>query len=202
MSAADFIPPHADLTGLRKAARNCHGCALYRFAEQTVFGEGQPDSDIVMVGEQPGDQEDRQGHPFVGPAGRLLDRALADAGIDRDQVYVTNAVKHFKYAVRGKRRIHQQPNRTEVVACTPWFEAELQAIRPRLVVCLGSIAAQALFGPSFRVTAERGRFIPHAGYLVLVTVHPASVLRSPERDRAYTEFVEDLKTITPRLARP
>ncbi|MFE3229521.1 UdgX family uracil-DNA binding protein [Nocardia sp. NPDC059228] len=199
-SAADFVPPHAGLSGLRRAARDCHGCPLYRFAEQTVFGEGRADSDIVMVGEQPGDREDRQGHPFVGPAGRLLDRALAEAGIGRDQVYLTNAVKHFKFTRRGKRRIHQQPNRTEVVACAPWFEAEVEAIRPRLVVCLGRIAAQSILGPDFRVTAERGRFIPHAGYLVLTTVHPASVLRSPDREHAYAEFVEDLKRITPKMA--
>ncbi|MFE5286550.1 UdgX family uracil-DNA binding protein [Nocardia sp. NPDC056611] len=201
MTAADFVPQHAGLPGLRKAARDCQGCALYRFAGPTVFGEGRADADIVLLGEQPGDQEDRVGHPFIGPAGRLLDRALADAGIDRDQVYVTNAVKHFKFTERGKRRIHQQPNRTEVVACAPWFDAEIRAIGPRLVVCLGAVAAQSLLGPSFRITSHRGQFLPHAGYVVLPTVHPASVLRNPDRDRAYLAFVADLKCVAPRLAR-
>ncbi|AYF77715.1 uracil-DNA glycosylase [Nocardia yunnanensis] len=192
--AAAFVPSDANLDELHDAARRCHGCELYRPATQTVFGEGPEDAEIVLVGEQPGDQEDRQGHPFVGPAGRLLDRALDEAGIDRERVYVTNAVKHFKFTERGKRRIHQQPGRTEIVACAPWFEAELAAVRPRLVVCLGSIAAKALLGQSFRVTVDRGRFLSVREFQVLATVHPSAVLRAPDRDAAYAGFLADLKT--------
>ncbi|MEC3954196.1 UdgX family uracil-DNA binding protein [Nocardia sp. CDC153] len=191
--ATRYVPPDGDLDDLRAAARDCHGCELYRHATQTVFGEGPADARVVLVGEQPGDQEDRQGHPFVGPAGRLLDRALAEAGIDRDAVYVTNAVKHFKFVERGKRRIHAQPGRTEIVACAPWFEAEMRIVRPRLVVCLGSIAAKAVLGQSFRVTAQRGRLISTEDYEVIATVHPSAVLRAPDRTEAYAAFLADLK---------
>lgn len=193
--AAEFVPPDADLAGLRKASRDCRGCELYRAATQTVFGEGPATADIVMVGEQPGDQEDLRGHPFVGPAGHLLDRALAEAGIDRDRVYLTNAVKHFKFVERGKRRIHKTPGRTEIVACAAWFDAELRVIRPRLVVCLGAVAAQAMLGRSFRVTAERGRVRSTPDFDVIATVHPSSVLRASDRDHAYTAFVEDLRKV-------
>jgi len=153
---------------------------LYKFAKQAVFGEGRRASAIVFIGKQPGDEEDRQGRPFVGPAGRLLDRAFEDAGIDRGAVYVTNAVKHFKFEERGKRRIHKKPNGTELKACRPWLEAEVAAIRPKILVCLGATAAQAVFGPGWRVTEERGRFVehpwaPHA----TSTVHPSSILRAP-----------------------
>ncbi|WP_369634915.1 UdgX family uracil-DNA binding protein [Nocardia sp. JMUB6875] len=192
--AASFVPSDGDLDDLRAAARDCHGCDLYRHATQTVFGEGPADAEIVLVGEQPGDQEDRRGHPFVGPAGRLLDRALAEAGIDRGQVYVTNVVKHFKFVERGKRRIHKQPGRTEIVACAPWFDAEMRVVRPRLVVCLGSVAAKAILGQSFRITTQRGQFIPGHEYRVIATAHPSAVLRAPDRAEAYAALVADLKT--------
>ncbi|RMI31260.1 UdgX family uracil-DNA binding protein [Nocardia stercoris] len=193
--AAAYVPPDADLTQLEAASKRCHGCDLYRHATQTVFGEGPASAEIVLVGEQPGDREDLQGHPFVGPAGRLLDRALDQIGIDRDTVYLTNAVKHFKFAERGKRRIHQPPGRTEIVACAPWFDAELAVVRPRLVVCLGSIAAKALLGQSFRVTEHRGQLFTMPDYQVLTTVHPSSVLRSRDRGKAYADFVADLRRI-------
>lgn len=189
-------PAHASLDQLRKAACSCHGCDLHRDASQTVFGAGNPKASLMMVGEQPGDQEDRAGEPFVGPAGRLLDKALAQAGIDRQDVYLTNAVKHFKFkpAERGKRRIHQKPNRTEVVACRPWLLAELGEVQPDLVVCLGATAAQALLGPSFRLTQHRGEVLdlPDSPAKVTATVHPSAVLRAPDRDEAFTAFVADL----------
>lgn len=208
--AAEFVPAHADLPALRAAAAGCRGCDLYRNATRTVFGEGRDRSRIVMVGEQPGDREDREGHPFVGPAGRLLDRALQEVGVDRDTVYLTNAVKHFKFTERGKRRIHQQPNRTEVAACAAWLAAELDLVAPELVVCLGAVAAKAVLGPSVKVTEIRGRVMPpprrpayldpdvpapDADYRVLVTVHPSSVLRSPDRSAAYRAFVADMARI-------
>jgi DNA polymerase len=181
---------------LRQEAAGCTRCDLYRRATQTVFGEGARHARVMLVGEQPGDQEDKQGHPFVGPAGRLLDQALVAAGIDRDEVYVTNAVKHFKWEPRGKRRLHQKPNAREMAACRPWLEAELAVIRPELVIALGATAAQQLFGRGFRVTALRGRdvptsFAPHA----LATVHPSFVLRQTDdgaRRQALREFVADL----------
>ncbi|MGY1896931.1 UdgX family uracil-DNA binding protein [Nocardia gipuzkoensis] len=200
--AAMFVPEHADLAHLRQAACDCHGCDLYRHATQTVFGAGPPDADVVLIGEQPGDQEDVLGEPFVGPAGRLLDRALADVGIDRDTVYVTNAVKHFKFVERGKRRIHKQPGRTEVVACSAWLHAELDLLRPRLVVCLGAIGAQAVLGPSFKVSERRGEVIDTADFRVIATVHPSSVLRAPDRTAAYEAFVADLRIVREQLGKP
>jgi uracil-DNA glycosylase len=187
------------LTELRDSAADCTRCDLYQHATQTVFGEGRPGATIVLVGEQPGDQEDKQGHPFVGPAGRLLDRALAEAGIDRDDVYVTNAVKHFKWTERGKRRIHERPSGGEIRACGHWLEAELDAVRPRLTVLLGATAGQAVFGSAFRVGEHKGKaeeasLGPWRG-TVVSTIHPSAVLRGPDpeaRDRAYAGLVEDL----------
>ncbi|MGV9413130.1 UdgX family uracil-DNA binding protein [Nocardia sp. NPDC003693] len=193
--AAPFVPADADVAALRTAARRCRGCDLYGPATQTVFGEGPSSAEVVMVGEQPGDQEDVAGHPFVGPAGRLLDRALAEAGIDRDRLYLTNVVKHFKFVERGKRRIHQQPGRTEIVACSAWFDAELEAVRPTLVVCLGAVAAHAVLGPSFKVTVVRGRLLDHDGFSVIATVHPSAVLRATDRAAAFEDFVTDLKRV-------
>jgi len=185
------------------AAAGCRNCALWEHATQTVFGEGPVPAGAMFVGEQPGDQEDRQGAPFIGPAGRVLDDALHEAGIDRDRVYVTNAVKHFKWTPRGKRRIHQKPTREEVKACHPWLESELSLVRPDVLVLLGATAAQAVLGPSFRVTVDRGKLLdvalaPH----VLATVHPSSILRgAPEdRDRAMAAFVADLRVAAPFLA--
>jgi uracil-DNA glycosylase family protein len=186
----------ASLKALREEAAGCTRCDLYRNATQTVFGEGPRRARVMLVGEQPGDQEDRTGHPFVGPAGKLLDEALVAAGLDRGDVYVTNAVKHFKWEPRGKRRIHQKPNAREVAACRPWLDAELAAVRPDVVIALGATAAQALFGRAFKVTKMRGRAVPttlapHA----LATVHPSSILRAPDaeaRHRGLRAFVEDL----------
>lgn len=195
--AAVPLPNAPDLDALREAASGCTACPLYRDATQTVFGEGPQRAPLMFVGEQPGDAEDLAGRPFVGPAGRLLDRCLAEAGIARDQAYVTNAVKHFKFVPRGKRRIHSKPNTVEIAACFPWLEAELAAIRPNVLVALGATAAQALFGKEFRVTRDRGRpvpsrWAPHA----LATVHPSSLLRTPDeetRHREIARFIEDLK---------
>jgi uracil-DNA glycosylase len=183
------------LAKLRAEAADCRNCDLYRDATQTVFGKGPASARMVMVGEQPGDQEDKQGEPFVGPAGRLLDRALADAGIDRSTVYVTNAVKHFKFTERGKRRIHKKPGRTEMVACRPWLLGELGEIQPELVVCLGAVAAQSLLGASFRLTQHRGEVmdLPDSTAKVTATVHPSAVLRAEDREEAYRGLVEDLK---------
>lgn len=197
MTAANFVPENADLDELRAAAAGCRGCDLYRDATQTVFGAGPGDARVLMLGEQPGDQEDRKGEPFVGPAGKLLDRALEEAGIDRTLVYVTNAVKHFKFTLpeRGKRRIHKTPARTEIVACRPWLDAELDTIEPELVVCLGAVAAKSLLGPKFRVTQERGTVIdlPEREQVrVVATVHPSSVLRANDREEAYQGLVADL----------
>ncbi len=195
-SAKPWVPETRNLQVLGNTLPACEGCALYRFATQAVFGEGPPDARIVMVGEQPGDQEDREGRPFIGPAGKLLDRALADAGVDRSTVYVTNAVKHFKFVERGKRRIHDKPSGTEVSACRPWLEAELTAIQPELIVCLGATAAQSLMGRDFRVTADRGRLLPTRwAKNLLATIHPSAILRMPEPDRQkqeYDLFVRDL----------
>lgn len=199
--ASEFVPDSTQLSRLREASRTCRGCDLHQDATQTVFGEGPSRAKVLMLGEQPGDREDREGEPFVGPAGKLLDRALDEAGIDRGEVYVTNAVKHFKFtrAERGKQRIHKKPSRGEIVACRPWLVAELRAVRPRLVVLLGATAASALMGPSFRVTEHRGTLVEapaeFAGHpeMVLPTVHPSSVLRAPDRDSAYAALVADLK---------
>jgi uracil-DNA glycosylase family protein len=190
-------PATSSLRAVREAARDCAACYLYKRATQTVFGEGPKHAPIMLVGEQPGDYEDVTGKPFVGPAGKILDRALAEAGINRDEVYVTNAVKHFKWEPRGKRRIHQKPNSREIAACRPWMEAEMRLVRPKLVVCLGSTAGQAFFGPSFRVTRERGKVLSSKlAPKVVATVHPSSLLRQPDemsRDREYAHFVVDLR---------
>ncbi|MGH3760741.1 UdgX family uracil-DNA binding protein [Actinophytocola sp.] len=196
MGTERYVPAGADLDGLRAAAGSCRGCDLYKDATRTVFGAGPADARVLVVGEVPGDQEDRNGEPFVGPAGRLLDRALEEAGIDRTQVYVTNAVKHFKFvpAERGKRRIHRTPSRTEVVACRPWLDAELDLIEPDLVVCLGATAAKSLLGQGFRVTKERGEVVslPGRSARAVSTVHPSSVLRADDRAGAYRELLADL----------
>jgi DNA polymerase len=205
-SAADFLPPHSTLPALRQAAAGCRGCGLWFDATQTVFGEGAAESELMLVGEQPGDEEDRQGRPFVGPAGKLLDKALENAGIDRRRVYLTNAVKHFKFARKEtiKRRLHKKPNAGEIRACHPWLEEEIRVVRPRLVVALGSTAAQTLLGNDFRVTERRGRVVQSewAGP-VLATVHPSSVLRTPDGDReqARREFFRDLARAAKELAR-
>ena len=191
------VPKSSSLTTVREAALGCTACPLYKNATQTVFGEGPKRATLMLLGEQPGDQEDLSGKPFIGPAGKLLDRALEEAGIDRNEVYVTNTVKHFKWEPRGKRRIHQKPSSRDIAACRPWFEAELRLVRPSVLVCLGSTAAQAIFGSAFRVTRERGQvleseFAPR----VVATVHPSSLLRQPDeetRRREYALFVEDLR---------
>ncbi len=202
-TAAPLVPERPSLTKLRASAADCRACPLWKDATQTVFGEGPAKAAVVLVGEQPGDREDQEGKPFVGPAGRVLDEALADAGIDRKQVYVTNAVKHFKWTPRGKRRIHQKPDAREVAACRPWFDAELAVVKPDVLVALGATAAQALLGRGFRVTRERG--VPVDSDLapnVLATVHPSSILRArgeAERREAYESFVADLKVVAKLL---
>lgn len=192
------VPDTDSLPEVAAAARSCTACHLYKLGTQTVFGEGPKRAKIMFLGEQPGDQEDVAGKPFVGPAGKLLDRALEEAGIERDDVYVTNTVKHFKWEPRGKRRIHQKPNSREIAACRPWMEAELRLVKPKLLVCLGATAAQAIFGPSFRVTRERGKVLESEfAARALATVHPSSLLRQPDeesRAREYALFVEDLRT--------
>ncbi len=194
-----FVPLHANLEHLQKAAKNCQACDLWEHATQTVFGEGSPKAKVMLIGEKPGDQEDREGKPFVGPAGKLLDAALEEAGIDRTKVYVTNAVKHFKWEARGKRRIHKKPNAAEIAACKPWLDAEIAALHPKVIVLLGATAAQALLGKAFRVTQQRGEFLKSelAPY-VMATVHPSSILRAPDeetRHEARRRFVADLKRI-------
>jgi DNA polymerase len=198
-TAARFIPPRPSLKTLREAAAGCTACPLYKLGTQTVFGEGPVHAPLMLVGEQPGDQEDRAGRPFVGPAGKLLDRALADAGVDRDKAYVTNAVKHFKWVARGKRRLHSKPSGPEIAACNPWLQAEIELVAPHVLVCLGATAAQALLGRDFRVTKQRGTFIksnlaPH----VMATVHPSSLLRLPpqmDAEAEYRRFVADLRKV-------
>jgi uracil-DNA glycosylase family protein len=203
-SAADFFPPRVTLRTLAAASRDCRGCDLYRNATQTVFGQGTPGAEVVLVGEQPGDREDLEGRPFVGPAGRLLDEALAEAGIERDEVYLTNVVKHFKFEPRGKRRIHRKPDLREQVACLPWLEAEVQQIQPTALVLLGATAAQALLGKDFRVTKARGTWVqaPYAP-LVTATVHPSSILRAPDdtREAERALFVRDLTAVASELER-
>src|SRR5438105_3445452 len=190
-------PDSSSLSTVREAARNCTACHLYKRATQTVFGEGPKKAPMMLVGEQPGDYEDVAGKPFVGPAGKIMDRALEEAGIDRKHVYVTNAVKHFKWEPRGKRRIHQKPNSRDIAACRPWLEAELRIVRPDVVVAMGATAAQTIFGPSFRVTRERGKILPcEFADKVVATVHPSSLLRQPDaesREREYKNFVADLR---------
>ena len=202
-TAADFLPPTRELPALREAAQGCRGCELYKLGTQTVFGEGATASEVMFVGEQPGDQEDLAGRPFVGPAGQLFDRALDEAGIDRSKAYVTNAVKHFKWEPRGKRRIHQKPNWAELTACRPWLDAELEAVRPRVLVCLGATAAQALLGRQFRVTRQRGELVdsPLAEH-VTATIHPSAILRAEDdrREAEYEAFVADLRKVAALLA--
>jgi uracil-DNA glycosylase len=205
-TASELARGRRSLEGLRHAAAGCRACPLWRGATQTVFGEGPPDAALMLVGEQPGDKEDLGGHPFVGPAGRLLDEALELAGIDRAGLYLTNAVKHFKWRPRGTRRIHDKPNRSEVAACRPWLEAELELVGPEVLVVLGATAAQALLGPSFRVTRERGRPIEGTGLAgwVLATVHPSSILRiegSAERHDALGALAADLGAASALVAR-
>src|SRR5437588_591487 len=191
------VPDSSSLAALAKASRSCTACPLYEHATQTVFGEGPKGATFMLLGEQPGDQEDVAGKPFVGPAGKILDRALEEAGIERKEVYVTNTVKHFKWEPRGKRRIHKKPNSREIAACRPWLEAELRLVRPKLLVCLGATAAQSILGPSFRVTRERGKVLEsELAPKVLATVHPSSLLRQPDeesRHREYKNFVADLR---------
>jgi uracil-DNA glycosylase family protein len=190
------LSSESTIAGLRQAAAHCTACELYRDATKTVFGEGPEGALIMLIGEQPGDAEDVAGHPFVGPAGRLLDRCLADAGIDRPRTYVTNVVKHFKWVARGPRRIHSKPGAVEIEACFPWLQAEIAAVKPRIIVALGATAAQALFGKAFRVTRDRGRLVPSAlAPYALATVHPSALLRAPDEETRRQEilrFVEDL----------
>ena len=196
MSAADFVPPGGDLERLRSAAAGCRGCELWEKATQTVFSAGPPTARMVMVGEQPGDQEDRQGVPFVGPAGRLLVQAVDEAGIARADIYRTNAVKHFRFtqAGSGKRRIHQTPDRVHVEACAPWLVAELDLVSPAVVVALGATAAKALLGMAFRVTKQRGEVMDReGGGSILATIHPSAVLRADDRDVAFAGLVADLR---------
>ena len=198
-SAAEFFPPRKSLKAFRDAAADCKACDLWKRGTQTVFGAGARRAEVFFVGEQPGNEEDLTGHPFVGPAGRLLNDALAEAGIDRAQTYVTNVVKHFKWEPRGKRRIHKKPNAGEIAACRPWLEAEIGLVEPKVIVCLGATAAQALLGPKFRVSKQRGQFIEStlAPY-IMATVHPSSILRAPDDETRHAEkrrFIDDLKQV-------
>ncbi|RIQ37431.1 UdgX family uracil-DNA binding protein [Jiangella rhizosphaerae] len=216
-AAPAVIPRTRSLARLRAAAAECQACDLYRDATQTVFGAGPRDAPLMLVGETPGDVEDREGRPFAGPAGRLLDRALAEAGLDRDQAYVSNAVKHFKFHREGKRRIHEKPDAGQIAACRPWLRAELAVVRPRVLVVLGATAAASILGPSFRVTKQHGQPLEWADYaatsplttpdgppiddaVVVATVHPSAVLRSRERDAAYAGFVADLRAVADVLS--
>jgi DNA polymerase len=197
-------PATSSLPKLRSAAASCRACPLWRTGTQTVFGEGGEHASLMVVGEQPGDREDVEGHPFVGPAGRLLDKALEATGVPRDEVYITNAVKHFKWEPRGKRRIHAKPNAAEIGACRPWLETEIALVKPRILVCLGATAAQALLGKSFKVSKQRGEFVESSiAPLVTATVHPSSILRAPDDDarhQAMRDFVADLKLVAKHLA--
>jgi uracil-DNA glycosylase family protein len=198
-TAALLVPERPTIKSLQEAARDCQACPLWKTGTQTVFGEGSRKAKVVFVGEQPGNDEDLAGKPFVGPAGKLLDKALVEAGINRDEVYVTNAVKHFKWEPKGKRRIHKKPNAREILACRPWLDAELEVLKPKVVVCLGATAAQALLGKEFRVSQRRGEFVesPLAQHVV-ATVHPSSILRAPDDETRHAEmarFTEELKKI-------
>jgi uracil-DNA glycosylase family protein len=202
--ASEFLPPRRTLPALRKAAADCRGCDLWRDATQTVFGEGAPKAELMLVGEQPGDREDREGKPFVGPAGGLLHRALDEAGIDPEATYITNAVKHFKWRPRGKRRLHQTPRVGEIEACKPWLSAEVEAVSPRALVALGATAARSLFGPGIKVTRERGELLetPLAP-IATVTVHPSAILRlrdDEERHEALAAMVDDLEAVVKALS--
>ena len=205
-TAAPLIPPRPTLPKLQAAAAGCQACELWKTGTQTVFGEGAATARVMFVGEQPGDQEDRQGRPFVGPAGRMLDKALEQAGIGRDDVYVTNVVKHFKWVAQsptGKRRLHKKPSSREIAACTPWLAAELAVVRPQVIVCMGATAAQALLGKDFRVSQQRGRVVPsRLAPRALATVHPSSILRAPDdesRRAAFREFVRDMQAVARTL---
>jgi uracil-DNA glycosylase family protein len=202
-TAERFLPTRLNLKSLRDAAAHCKGCELYKHATQTVFGEGPRNATVIMVGEVPGDEEDKQGHPFVGPSGRLLNDALEEAGINRDDVYVTNAVKHFRWEPRGKRRLHKKPTAGQIEACRPWLQAEILVVKPQVIVCLGATAAQAMLGASFRITKQRGKFIHRgeAGWIT-ATYHPSAILRAPDpEDRAQKrkEFVADLHIVARRI---
>lgn len=202
-SALYYFPDEISYKSLRSAAAGCMGCDLYKLGTQTVFGEGKLSSELMFVGEQPGDEEDLKGRPFVGPAGRLFNDALAAAGIDREKAYVTNVVKHFKWTPRGKRRIHEKPNAAEVAACEPWLAAELEVVKPRILVCLGATAAQALLGRDFRVTKMRGQWLAsEMAERVIATVHPSSILRAPSseaREEQFAAFVADLAVVAAEL---
>ena len=202
-SALKLIPDQLTLPRLREAAAGCRACDLWRSGTQTVFGEGAARAEVMLVGEVPGDREDIEGRPFVGPAGQLLDKALQEAGIDRRKVYITNVVKHFKWTPHGKRRLHKKPNAEEIHACRPWLDAEIEAVKPEIIVCLGATAAQALLGSHFKVTTQRGQFEQLLGMpLMTATVHPSSILRAPDdeaRDAQMRAFVEDLKKVARKL---
>jgi uracil-DNA glycosylase len=204
-TAAPLVPPKPTLPKLREAAAGCKACDLWLRGTQTVFGEGSQHAKVMFVGEQPGDKEDLAGRPFVGPAGAVLDKALAEAGIDRNEIYVTNAVKHFKWEPRGKRRIHKKPNSLEIAACRPWLDSEIAVTKPQVVVCLGATAAQALLGRNFKVTQHRGEFVAsELAPFVTATVHPSSILRAPDDDTRHEEmrkFIEDLKKVANVLRR-
>lgn len=203
--AQELIPAQLSLPALKEAASGCQACDLHKTGTQTVFGDGAVRAPVMFVGEQPGDREDIEGKPFVGPAGRLLDEALTEAGIDRSRVYITNAVKHFKWKAQGKRRLHQKPNAAEISACRPWLDAEIALIRPAVLVLLGATAAQALLGRDFRVSQQRGQFIERPGMpLIMATVHPSSILRAPDDESREIEreaFVHDLERLAQRLKR-
>jgi DNA polymerase len=205
-SAQEFLPPRMNLKALREAAEHCRGCDLYKDATQTVFGEGSRRASVILLGEVPGDQEDKEGRPFVGPAGQLLDEALDEAGISRDDVYVTNAVKHFRWEPRGKRRLHKKPTTRQIEACRPWLQAEILVIEPELIVCMGATAAQSMLGRDFRITTQRGEFFPsdHHAAWVMATYHPSAILRAPDREdrkRKRAEFVSDLHEAGQRIAK-
>ena len=203
MGAEEFVPDQLTLESLREAASGCRGCELWEDATQTVFGEGAKHATVMLIGEQPGDREDLEGKPFVGPAGRILDEGLEAAQIARTSVYVTNAVKHFRFTRRGKRRLHEKPNSQQVRACRPWLQAEVETVRPSLLVLLGATAAQSLLGPTFRVTQHRGRVIPTPlGIPAVATVHPSSILRAPDdaaREEAMAAFIADLRSVKRQL---
>jgi len=206
VGAEEYVPERHTLPSLRAAAAGCKGCDLWEAATQTVFGEGAAGATLMLIGEQPGDREDVEGRPFVGPAGRILDDGLEEAGIPRPSVYLTNAVKHFRWVRRGKRRLHEKPNSQQVRACRPWLEAEIEAVRPRLLVLLGATAAQSILGPTFRVTQHRGKVIPTPlGTPAVPTVHPSSILRAPDEDsraEAMAAFVSDLRSAARALSMP
>jgi uracil-DNA glycosylase family protein len=201
MTAAEYLPSKLTLPALHTASLKCKGCDLYKYATQTVFGNGKKSASIIFIGEQPGDREDIAGIPFVGPAGLLLDKALETAKINKKEIYITNAVKHFKFEQRGKRRLHKKPNLTQINACKPWLEAEIAAVKPQLIVCLGATAAQSLLGASFRIMKERGKFKELIGKPpILVTIHPSALLRLPsgsDREKEFQKFVNDLKQAVP-----